>query len=227
MLLLSAHAVEGTEATETIRLRAKVGTQTMLMLVDSGNTHSFVNSAFGTRIGATTTNIPAITVRVANGQRLNCTSMVQNLQWLTHGQEFTTDMSVLNLRVYDAVLGVDWVAQHNPMQCDWKQKTIQFQQQGTSVQLIGVRTDKTPALTALDAATLWQMHDANEIWGATLLEIQLTPPPTSESTEVIPPVIQHVLTEFSDIFAEPTELPPHRQYHHAITLEPGATPINC
>lgn len=122
--LLSAHAVEGTEAPETIRIRATVGDQTMLLLVDSGSTHSFVNSSFATRIGATTINIPTIAVRVANGQCLQCTEMVPKLQWLTQGHMFSTDMRVLNLGVYDAVLGVDWLAEHSPMHCDWHLKTM-------------------------------------------------------------------------------------------------------
>ena len=88
--LLLAHAVQGTEAPETMRLRAIVGNQTMLLLVDSGSTHSFVNSSFAARIQAKHTSIPAIAVHVANGQRFHCTSMVPNLSWITQGHEFST-----------------------------------------------------------------------------------------------------------------------------------------
>lgn len=225
--LLSAHAVEGTETAETIRLRATVGNQTMLLLVDSGSTHSVVNSTFAVRIGATTTPIPSIAVRVANGQRLNCIAMVPQLQWCSQEHTFSTDMRVLDLGVYDAVLGVDWLAQHSPMKCDWQLKTMQFERDGTAVHLQGVRSDESPTLTALDAASLWQMHDANEIWGAALIELQMAPIPDSATAQPPPVVIQRILTEFSDVFAEPTGLPPRRQYDHAITLEPGATPINC
>lgn len=203
-----------------------MGTQTMLLLVDSGSTHSFVNSSFAAQIGAATTTISPISVRVANGQRLHCTAMVPQLQWCVQEHQFTTDMRVLDLGVYDAVLGVDWLAHNSPMQCDWQLKTMQVESEGKTVHLKGVRSDGQPALTALDAATLWQMHDTNEIWGAALLEIQLTPP-SSDSDHPIPPTIQRILTEFSDIFEEPTQLPPHQQYDHAINLEPGATPINC
>lgn len=111
------------------------------------------------------------------------------------------------------------------MQCDWQLKTMQFTRQDIAVLLTGVRTDEQPTITTLDAATLWQMHEENDIWGAALLEIHITP--TAEGKEPIPPVIQQVLTEFSDVFAEPTKLPPHRQYDHAISLEPGAAPVNC
>lgn len=47
------------------------------------------------------------------------------------------------------------------------------------------------------------------------------------SEEPIPPVIKQVLTEFRDIFEEPTARPPHKQYDHAINPEAITTPINC
>lgn len=225
--LLLAHAVQGTEAPETMRLRAIVGNQTMLLLVDSGSTHSFVNSSFAARIQAKHTSIPAIAVHVANGQRLHCTSMVPNLTWSTQGHEFSTNMRVLDLGVYDAVLGVDWLAVHSPMQCDWSLKTMNYQRHGCTIQLTGVRTEETAAVSVMDAATLWQMQEANEIWGAALLEIQTTPTTGSESEGPLPAIIQKVLTDFSDVFEEPTGLPPHHQYDHAINLEPGAAPVNC
>lgn len=190
----------------------------MLLLVDSGSIHSFVNSSFAARIGAKTTSIPTVAVRVANGQRLQCTELVPQLQWATQGHKFSTDMCVLQL-------GVDWLVQHSPMQCDWHLKTIRFDSNGAAVHLTGFRSDEQPSITVLDAAQLWQMHEANEIWGAALLDIQTLSP--QQSDEPIPPVIQRVLTEFRDIFEEPTELPPHRQYDHAIILEPGAVPVNC
>ena len=38
--------------------------------------------------------------------------------------------------------------------------------------------------------------------------------------------MQAPLDEFIDLFEEPTTLPPHRTFDHAIHLEPGATPHN-
>ena len=113
----------------------------MLLLVDSGSTHTFVNTAFAQPIGAATTSISPITVRVANGQQLTCTEVVPQLKWHTHGHEFCTDMRVLDLGVYDAVLGVDWLACHSPMQCDWGLKTMRFTKHGNTILLAGVRTE--------------------------------------------------------------------------------------
>lgn len=35
-----------------------------------------------------------------------------------------------------------------------------------------------------------------------------------------------MLQDFKDIFSAPTELPPHRDYDHAIPLKPNVVPIN-
>lgn len=51
---MSLRVNASSDAPSTMRLRALVGNQVMLLLVDSGSTHSFVNKSFVDRIGATT-----------------------------------------------------------------------------------------------------------------------------------------------------------------------------
>ena len=42
-----------------------------------------------------------------------------------------------------------------------------------------------------------------------------------------PPEVQPLLAEFSDVFAEPGSLPPHRVYDHAIPVDPSAPAVNA
>jgi hypothetical protein len=44
--------------------------------------------------------------------------------------------------------------------------------------------------------------------------------------DAVPKPVAQVLEEFQEVFAEPTELPPHREYDHAIPLIPRVVPIN-
>lgn len=52
----------------TICLRAQVEDQIMLLLVDSGSTHSFISETFVSRLIVQTEKLPPVSVRVANGR---------------------------------------------------------------------------------------------------------------------------------------------------------------
>jgi hypothetical protein len=76
----------------------------------------------------------------------------------------------------------------------------------------------------MDFHMLQQLQDYNDIWAMVVLEHDHNS--LSAETEPVNPSVQVFLSEFRDVFAEPTGLPPHRQYDHAITLEEGASPPN-
>ena len=136
--MLSAHALAGTEAPDTIRLRALVGNRVMLLLVDSGSTRSFVSANFAAGLTEQVQPMPPVTVRVANGQQLKCDQWVPKLQWWLQGHTFEADMRVLDIGAYDGVLGMDWLRKHSPMDCHWEHKTLAFEHNNTRVQLQGV-----------------------------------------------------------------------------------------
>jgi hypothetical protein len=116
---LSRDAVAGTETSETVRLRALVGNQVMILLIDSGSTHTFVTRSFAIRAGCQITSAPAVNVKVANGQHMISDSQVQGLQWWTQGHTFNTDMRILDIGAYDAILGMDWLKKQGTMTCNW------------------------------------------------------------------------------------------------------------
>jgi hypothetical protein len=64
---ISLDAVAGTETSETVRVRALVGNQVMVLLIDSGSTHTFVTRSFAQCAGCQITEAPALSVKVANG----------------------------------------------------------------------------------------------------------------------------------------------------------------
>lgn len=223
--MLSANALSGVDAPDTIRLRALVGNRVMLLLLDSGSTHSFVSTTFAEGLKNAIQPMDAVNVRVANGQQLQCDSWVPKLQWWMQGHTFEADMRVLDIGAYDGVLGMDWLRTHNPMQCDWVQRTISFDHHGTSVTLQGV----LPASGELLPLSLEQLHKSqagNDIWAYAIVDCRPDEPVITVDFDV-PPTVKPLLTEFSDVFAEPNTLPPHRVYDHAIPVDPTAPPVNA
>jgi hypothetical protein len=131
-------------------------------------------------------------------------------------------MRLLPLGGYDAILGVDWLKQWGDMRCNWATKTLKFEQQGREVILRGVHTKPQGPLKELPVEQLLKLHKGNDIWAVAVLSSA----DDEKAETTLPAEIQTVLAQFPTVFAEPTELPPHRVYDHAITLQPDASPVN-
>jgi hypothetical protein len=123
-LQLSLNAMAGTDGGNTIRLRALAGTQVLVILIDSGSTNSFVNINVVQRCQFTTVPIQVASVKVANGEYMQCNSKVQAMEWWTQGHTFQTDMLVLDIGAYDAIIGVDWLKSLGDITGNWNTKTL-------------------------------------------------------------------------------------------------------
>jgi hypothetical protein len=106
---LSMNAISGTDTDSTIQLPARVNNLTVLMLVDSGSTGSFIDAAMVSKLGLIPQSRATIHVKVANGQQMVCNSYIPKFNWHTHGVKFEHDMQVLDMVGYDDVLGIDWL----------------------------------------------------------------------------------------------------------------------
>jgi hypothetical protein len=117
---LSVDAVAGTDTMNTVRIRASVGDQTMILLIDSGSSNTFVTRRFAERAGCLITPAPPVSVKVANGQLMLSDSQVAELNWSYEGHTFTDAMRILDIGAYDAILGKDWLDRCGTMLCNWK-----------------------------------------------------------------------------------------------------------
>lgn len=122
-----------------MRLRALVKNKVMLILVDSGSSHSFVSSAFLSKVGIKAQPANLRQVRVANAQILYSDSYVPEMEWWIQGHSFNTSMRVLDLEAYDAILGFDWLRAHNHINHDWLKRTMEFKHKGVDIFLQGVQ----------------------------------------------------------------------------------------
>jgi hypothetical protein len=104
---LSLHAVSGADTPECIRFRALIQDQLMLMLVDSRSSTSFISQTMVDKLRLNSEPCAAVTVKVANGEVLRRDKKVREVTWWTGGHNFVSSMRVLDIGVYDAILGFD------------------------------------------------------------------------------------------------------------------------
>ena len=135
-------------------------------------------------------------------------------------------MVVLEMQPYDAILGCDWLQAHSPMECDWKNKTLKFSEQGRTIKLQGL-LPPPPQLSSISATKVYNSTKGNDIWAFVLLDhIPEHSPTIALETNHLLEDIQHVLAVYKDVFTDPQVLPPQTSYDHAIPLIPGSIPIN-
>ena len=217
---LSLNALAGTAQGEALVVRALVQNKVMLILVDSGSSHSFINQQFVQLLNIPTLPMPAQQVRLANGDTLTTNTWVPKLEWWSNGYTVQTNMKVLQMPAYDAILGYDWLKANSPMQCNWAEKTLQFQHKDQQVTLQGIR----PVETTIPEVSITQVRKwvhGNDVWAMAVVE-EVTAEHTIEQNTVI----QQLLQQYQDVFQEPQHLPPHRFYDHHIPLLPGSAPVN-
>lgn len=222
--VISKEAMEGAESPTTMRLHGWVQDREVLMLVDSGSSHSFVSEAMADRLQGVQQARSALTVRVANGGVMRRDKELSDCQWHTQGVTFTTNLRVLPLGSYDIILGIDWLEQHSPMKVHWKEKTMSFHYAGERIHLQGARADTTQCqqLSSKELDALLQRAGVARV-------VHLCAMGTEEikATELlVPPAISDLLQEYIHLFAEPSGLPPRRAFDHTIPLLPGARPVN-
>jgi hypothetical protein len=162
-LSLSINALAGTDNGDTIRLRALVGNQVMLILVDSGSTGSFSNEIMLARLSCTTLKTHPVSVKLANNETLQCDQVVPDLAWWIQGETFNTSMRVLPLGAYDAILGTDWLKKHGPIKGDWVAKTLRVTNAGKRVTLQGVQRSDPTNIRELPIERFAKWSKGNEI----------------------------------------------------------------
>ncbi|XP_071680355.1 uncharacterized protein [Lolium perenne] len=218
--MISAAALQGIEPPQTVRIKGVVQGQEVLMLVDSGSTHSFISEAIAARWSGVRQCKP-MQVKVADGGTLRCDLEIPECKWQSQGTEFWTTLRLFPLGCYDIILGMDWLQSLGDMNVNWHKKQLFFHYQDRPVFLQGMVTDTTTC-QKITAEELQTLNASNAICHV----VQLSE--LKESEELVPysQDIQSLLSEFEGLFAEPHGLPPRREFDHVISLLPGARPVN-
>ncbi|CAD6247668.1 unnamed protein product [Miscanthus lutarioriparius] len=137
MMHLSVAAISGASAPKTLCLTGSIQGISLSILVDSGSSHTFLSSSLAQSLSGIQELRPTVSVQVANGAVLQCTSHIPAAVWFVQGCTFTHDLKLLPLSSFDMILGLDWLASFSPMQVHWAQKWLSIPYQGSTTVLVG------------------------------------------------------------------------------------------
>lgn len=96
--VVSLHAFKGQPPAETIKLVGKVKNNEVVILVDPGSTHSFLDPSAVRRVNCEVVMTNPLQVTVAGGGRIECSSKCPNFEWEMGGQSFATNIKSASIR---------------------------------------------------------------------------------------------------------------------------------
>lgn len=138
MMAISRTTWKGDQVATTLRLHEQIQQQELLVLVDSGSSHTFLSDRLQPLLMGVQPLAKPITVQVANGQAIVGHYHLPLAEWSMAGLHFKADVKLLPLSAFDLVVGMDWLQRYSPMKVDWNNKWLLIPYQGTMVYLLGI-----------------------------------------------------------------------------------------
>jgi hypothetical protein len=129
---ISFHVIASAEHPQTIQVLGKLQNKSLIMLIDGGSTHNFIDQAIATRFG-----LPIVRDRKLR-ERVECAGHCQGIRLSIQVITITTDYYVLPVAACQVVLGVQWLETLGPVETDYKQLTITFKIDGVRHTLQGL-----------------------------------------------------------------------------------------
>lgn len=133
------HELLGSPSLGTMRVWGRVNHQDMVILIDSGSTHHFLDSSIWRLLQLPISTQDCFEVKVANGAVLQTEGASHGVQFKIQGHFFQVDLNVLSLGGCDVVLGTQWLYSLGLIQWDFKKLTMQFDHLRKSVLLRGLK----------------------------------------------------------------------------------------
>jgi hypothetical protein len=123
------------ESPKSMHLVAHIQGLSVMVLVDSGSSHTFISKEVAGRLFWVSALLKPLSVKVANDSVVICSSQLHNSAWAIQGYQFFSDFKIIPLLHFDVILGYDWLKSFSPMKVHWTEKWMQIPY-GTDIVLI-------------------------------------------------------------------------------------------
>lgn len=130
---LSVHAMEGKFGAETVRVIERHKNRKLIILIDSGSTHSFMDTRVAEELKIPVVEMAAMPVTVADGRKTLSNSMTPAFKWKIHQHAFMFNFRLLEMGSFDVILRVNWMTSFNPILFDFEDSSVSFKYQGKEI----------------------------------------------------------------------------------------------
>lgn len=132
---VSMNALAGLLAPKTFRIYGAVNHHRVVILVDSGNTHNFIQTRVARFLNLKHSPTNPLQVMVGNGNVFECDFVCPSISLVIQGHLFPMDLFNLPITGTDIVLGIQWLKALEAVTTDYSYLTMTFSYLGQLVTL--------------------------------------------------------------------------------------------
>jgi hypothetical protein len=211
--VISLNALTGFSTPQTLKLIGYIKHQKVIILVDSGNTHNFIHRCIAQETHCYIHAINNFQIMIANGGSMKCGGRCENVCLQIGDYHLKSHMFAIDMGGCDIVLGADWLRTLGPILMDFKDLTMQFDQEGHQYKFQGITASSPEIISSHCMEKLLKKGHSGVI--AQLHAIQ------AKETPSVMQDLQTILSKHQLVFSTPQGLPPSRGVHdHSIPLVP-------
>ena len=129
-LVISLNALTGFSAPQTFKLISYIKHRKVIILVDSGSTHNFIHRCISQETHCYIHVVKNFQIMIANGGSMKCGGRCENVYLQIGDYHLKSHMFSIDMGGCDIVLGADWLRNLGPILMDFKELTMQFDQEG-------------------------------------------------------------------------------------------------
>jgi len=203
----------GSPTPGTIRVKGKVNSISLVILVDFGSTHNFIDAAVISVLYIPVDKSQILEVKVANGDIIKTQGLCKDVPVCLQGQVFLVQLQVLPLGGCDLVFSTQWLSTLGIINWDFKNLSMGFNYGRQQVLLQVLNTPK--GFEVQNEVQFFKEPTRRA------LILQITTEGTTERQSTLPSEITTLLQEFHGVFTTPVDLPPVRGHEHQINLKEG------
>jgi hypothetical protein len=135
---ISLNALTGFSTPQTLKIIGYIKHMKVIILVDSGSTHNFIHCCIAQKVNCYIYVVNNFQIMIANGGSIKCGGRWENVCLQIGEYHMKSHMFSIDMGGCDIVLGVEWVRNLGPILMDFKELTVQFNQEGQQYKFQGI-----------------------------------------------------------------------------------------
>jgi len=136
--IISLNSLTGFSAPQILKLIGYIKHMKVIIVVDSGSTHNFIYPCISQETNFYIHAVNNFQIMIANGGSMKCGGICENARLQIGDYHLKSHMFSIDMSDCYIVLGAEWLRTLGPILMDFKELTMQFDQEGQQYKVQGI-----------------------------------------------------------------------------------------